>query len=69
MKDLIGKISENRTAVTEALKAAGIIIGVGLSAGISLVLMVNKVMKDIFVSEDWPDEEWSGDDWADEDLA
>jgi hypothetical protein len=29
---------------------------------------MNKIMKEIFVNDDWPVEEWSSDDWAGEDL-
>ena len=25
---------------------------------------MDRIMKKIFVNEDWPDEEWSSDDWA-----
>ena len=41
-----------------AAKAALAILGVGM----------DRIMKKIFVNEDWPDEEWSTDDWAEEDL-
>ncbi len=54
--------------VQDALKAAGAIVGIGMVAGITLVLGMNKIMKEIFVNDDWPDEEWSSDDWAGEDL-
>ncbi len=64
----VRKIASGQPSVQEALKAAGVIVGVGLAAGVSLVLVLDKVKKDIFVNEDWPDEEWSSDDWADEDL-
>ena len=29
---------------------------------------MDRIMKKIFVNEDWPDEEWSNDDWAEEEL-
>lgn len=59
---------ERDLKISDALKVAGVIVGVGLAAGTALVLGLNKLMKDVFVSEDWPDEEWSSDDWADEEL-
>lgn len=51
-----------------AAKAALAILGVGFVAGTTLVIGMDRVMKKIFVNEDWPDEEWSTDDWAEEDL-
>lgn len=54
--------------VSQALKTAGVIVGVGLACGTALVLVMNKVMKDIFVNEEWPEEEWSSNDWAQEEL-
>lgn len=51
-----------------AAKAALAVIGVGFVAGVTLVVGMDKIMKKIFVNEDWPDEEWSSDDWAEEDL-
>lgn len=44
------------------------ILGVGFVAGTTLVIGMDRIMKKIFVNEDWPDEEWSSDDWAEEDL-
>ena len=51
-----------------AAKAALAILGVGFVAGTTLVIGMDRIMKKIFVNEDWPDEEWSTDDWAEEDL-
>jgi hypothetical protein len=62
------RLSEQPANTSTALKAAAAIIGIGLAAGFALVIGVNKIMKDLFVNEEWPDEEWSSDDWADEDL-
>jgi len=33
-----------------------------------IVVGLDRVMKKIFVNEDWPAEEWSNDDWAEEEL-
>lgn len=52
----------------KAAKAALAILGVGFAAGTTLVIGLDRVMKKIFVDEEWPEEEWSGDDWAEEDL-
>jgi len=57
------RLSEQPANTSTALKAAAAIIGIGLAAGFALVIGVNKIMKDLFVNE-----EWSSDDWADEDL-
>ena len=62
------KKNEKDISVKAALKAAAAIVGVGMVAGTTLVLGMNKIMKDIFVNDEWPDEEWSSDNWADEDL-
>lgn len=57
-----------RTGTSKAAKAAFGILGVGFIAGTALVIGMDRIMKKIFVNEDWPDEEWSSDDWAEEDL-
>ncbi|MBQ1407722.1 MAG: hypothetical protein IIY88_06270 [Eubacterium sp.] len=73
-RELEEKVRELETALAKespasaALKAAVVIIGVGVVTGITLVIGMNKIMKDIFVNEEWPGEEWSSDDWAGEDL-
>lgn len=70
-KELINtdKIENNKKGnVSTAAKVALGILGVGFVAGTTVVLGVDRVMKKIFVNEDWPDEEWSADDWAAEDL-
>jgi len=59
---------KGRTTTSTAAKAALAVIGVGFVAGVTLVVGMDRIMKKIFVNEDWPDEEWSSDDWAEEDL-
>ncbi|MDD6154547.1 MAG: hypothetical protein PUB39_03205 [Eubacteriales bacterium] len=54
--------------LSDAAKIALAITGVGVVAGVTLVIGIDRVMKNIFVHENWPDEEWSSDDWAGEDL-
>ena len=61
-----GEMRSNGTSA--AAKAALAILGIGFVAGTTLVVGMDRVMKKIFVNEDWPDEEWSSDDWAEEDL-
>ncbi|MEE0742342.1 MAG: hypothetical protein ACLRWH_02455 [Emergencia sp.] len=56
------------TGTSKATKAALAVLGVGFVAGTTLVIGIDRVMKKIFVNEDWPDEEWSSDDWAEEEL-
>ncbi|GEM_PF-3443815 len=69
MKMKNNKMNTGRPADTRsALKAALAILGVGLVAGTTLVIGLDKIMKTIFVDEDWPEEEWSNNEWADEDL-
>lgn len=57
-----------RNGSSAAAKVALAILGVGFVAGTTLVVGMDRIMKKIFVNEDWPDEEWSSDDWAEEDL-
>ena len=57
-----------KTGTSTAAKAALAILGVGFVAGTTLVIGMDRIMKKIFVNEDWPDEEWSSDVWAEEDL-
>lgn len=57
-----------KSGTSAAAKAALAILGVGFVAGTTLVVGMDRIMKKIFVNEDWPDEEWSNDDWAEEDL-
>lgn len=69
----MSKISKNkadrgRRTTSKAAKVALTTIGISLAAGTALVVGMDRVMKKIFVNEDWPDEEWSSDDWAGEDL-
>ena len=64
-----GKGDMNRKpTLSDAAKAALAIMGIGLAAGVSLVITMDQFMKKVFVNEDWPDEEWSSDDWAGEEL-
>jgi hypothetical protein len=52
----------------KALKTSLVVLGFGAAAGATIVVGLDRVMKKIFVNEDWPAEEWSNDDWAEEDL-
>ena len=51
-----------------AAKVGLTILGVGFVAGVTLVEGMDRIMKKIFVNEDWPEEEWSNDEWAEEEL-
>ena len=53
---------------SKAVKVGLAILGVGLVTGTTLVIGMDRVMKKIFVNEEWPEEEWANDDWAEEDL-
>ena len=66
--DIIAPEPQKKVKVSTAAKIALGILGVGFVAGTTVVLGVDRVMKKVFVNEDWPDEEWSADDWAEEDL-
>ncbi|MGN0708711.1 MAG: hypothetical protein ACI4LM_00555 [Anaerovoracaceae bacterium] len=57
-----------RKGMSEAAKIALTIAGIGVVTGVTLVVGIDRIMKNIFVHENWPDEEWSSDDWAGEDL-
>lgn len=57
-----------KNGTSAAAKAALGILGVGFVAGTTLVVGMDKIMKKIFVNEDWPEEEWSSDGYAEEDL-
>lgn len=57
-----------KAGVSGAAKAALAILGIGFVAGTTLVIGMDRIMKKIFINEEWPDEEWSGEDWTDEDL-
>lgn len=54
--------------ISTASKAALGILIVGFIAGTALAVCMDRIMKKIFVNEEWPNEEWSADDWAEEDL-
>lgn len=62
------KKEQKNTGTSAAAKVALAILGVGFVTGTTLVIGMDRIMKKIFVNEDWPDEEWSSDDWAEEDL-
>ncbi len=62
------KADQGNNGMSTAGKVALSVIGVGFVTGVTLVVGLDRIMKKIFVNEDWPDEEWSSDDWADEDL-
>ena len=62
------KADTGRKQTSGAAKAALTILGVGFVAGTTLVVGMDRLMKKIFVNEDWPEEEWSSDDYADEEL-
>ncbi len=63
------KADEGRkNSPSKAAKAALGIVGVGFVAGTALVVGMDRLMKKIFVNEDWPEEEWSSDDYAEEEL-
>jgi len=57
-----------QNGASAAAKAALGILGIGMVAGTALVVGMDRVMKSIFVNEDWPEEEWSADDYAEEEL-
>ena len=57
-----------KTKHSAAAKAALGILGIGFVAGTTLVVGMDRIMKKIFVNEDWPEEEWSSDDYAEEEL-
>ena len=63
----MSKVKKNENNHT-AVKVALAVVGIGLIAGTTLVLGMDRIMKTIFVNEDWPAEKWSNDDWAEEDL-
>lgn len=65
----MAKKTETKTyGPSAAAKAALGILGIGMVAGTALVVGMDRVMKRIFVNEDWPEEEWSSDDYAEEEL-
>ena len=52
----------------KALKASLAILGIGITAGTTLVIGLDRVMKKIFVDEKWPEKDWTNNDWAEEEL-
>lgn len=61
------EIAEKRRS-RKAAKVAIAIMGIGIVAGTTLVVGMDRIMKKLFVNEDWPEEDWAGDDWAEEEL-
>ena len=59
---------ERDNGLGEAIKVAAAIVGIGVAAGATLVVGLDKLMKRIFVSDTWPQEDLSDNDWAGEDL-
>ncbi len=62
------KNAESKNSFSKVAKVALGILGVGFVAGTALVIGMDRIMKKIFINEEWPEEEWSGEDWTDEDL-
>lgn len=62
------KADKGRNRMSKTAKISLAIIGVGFIAGTTVVIGMEKIMKKIFINEDWPEEEWSNDNWTDEDL-
>ena len=54
--------------LSAALKVAVAIVGVGVVAGATLVIGMDRIMRKIFVNESWPQREWANEDWAEEEL-
>ncbi|HKM28187.1 MAG TPA: hypothetical protein VJY37_00730 [Anaerovoracaceae bacterium] len=54
--------------MSKAAKASLAIIGIGFVAGTTIVIGVDRIMKKIFINEEWPDEDWTNDDWAGEEI-
>jgi len=52
----------------KAVKTGLTIMGVGLAAGLALVIATKKVFDEIFVEDDWSDEDWSGEDDLEEKI-
>ena len=55
-------------SIGRAGKTAIAILGIGFITGTAVVIGLDKIMKKIFVNEEWPEEEWSNEDWSDADL-
>ena len=54
--------------IKDAVKIAAAIVGVGVVAGTTLVVGLDRIMRKIFVNESWPEVDWTKDDWAEEEL-
>lgn len=59
---------ESKTSISKVAKVSLGILGIGFIAGTALVIGMDRIMKKIFINEEWPEEEWGGEDWTDEDL-
>lgn len=64
----MARADQKKNNLSKALKVSAVIIGVGVAAGTTMIIGMDRIMKKIFVNEDWPEEEWTNDDWAEEDL-
>ena len=62
------KADTGRKKPSKAAKAALAILGIGFVAGTTVVVGMDRIMKKIFINEDWPDEEWAGEDLSEEDI-
>ena len=62
------KQCEEKCGMSKAAKASLMILGIGIVTGTTLVIGLDRVMKKIFVDEDWPSQEWTNDNWAEDDL-
>lgn len=69
-----GKITPNKAdtgrknGMSKAAKVSLAIIGIGFVTGTTIVIGIDKIMKKIFINEEWPDEDWTNDDWAGEEI-
>ena len=69
MNKMSGNMADTGIRKTSsAAKIALAAIGASALAGTAVVIALDRVMKKVFVTDEWPDEEWSNDDWADEEL-
>lgn len=59
---------EKKCSISTAGKVGLAVLGVGIVTGTTLVIGIDRIMKKIFVNEDWPDEEWADDDWYGEEI-
>ena len=59
---------KTNNSFSKVAKISLAILGVGFVASTALVIGMDRIMKKIFINEEWPEEEGSGEDWTDEDL-